>query len=136
MRKEGRDCDCDKRFRKYLLSSVIHIFRNGQSSHGRGDKCFEVTTSTERYILHKQVLLDYYSWLRRGMLCRLLMLAIFNVVNTLVLYSPCNLRGRRCHDRMVFAFKTTYICNQCLSPLKLWVRILLMARCTRYNIML
>jgi hypothetical protein len=46
MRKEGRDCDCDKRFRKYLLSSVIHIFRNGQSSHGRGDKCFEVTTST------------------------------------------------------------------------------------------
>jgi len=28
-----------------------------------------------------------------------------------------------------------YICNQCLSPLKLWVRIQLMARCTRYNIM-
>jgi len=24
--------------------------------------------------------------------------------------------------------------NQYLSPLKLWVRILLMARCTRYNI--
>jgi len=28
-----------------------------------------------------------------------------------------------------------YMCNQCLSPLKLWVRILLMARCTGYNIM-
>jgi len=28
-----------------------------------------------------------------------------------------------------------YLCNQCLSLLKLWVRILLMARCTRYNIM-
>ena len=27
-----------------------------------------------------------------------------------------------------------YLCNQCLSPLKLWVRILLMARCTRYNL--
>jgi hypothetical protein len=26
-----------------------------------------------------------------------------------------------------------YICNQCLSPLTLWVRILLMARCTWYN---
>jgi len=28
-----------------------------------------------------------------------------------------------------------YLCNQCLSPLKLWVWIPLMARCTRYNIM-
>ena len=28
-----------------------------------------------------------------------------------------------------------YLCNQCISPLTLWVRILLVARCTRYNIM-
>ena len=28
-----------------------------------------------------------------------------------------------------------YLCNQCLSPLKLWVRTPFMARCTRYNIM-
>jgi hypothetical protein len=28
-----------------------------------------------------------------------------------------------------------YMCNQCLSPLKLWVRTPFMARCTRYNIM-
>jgi len=28
-----------------------------------------------------------------------------------------------------------YLCNQCLSPLKLWVRTLLMPRCTQYNIM-
>jgi len=28
-----------------------------------------------------------------------------------------------------------YLCNQCLSPLKLWVRTPLMERCTRYNIM-
>jgi hypothetical protein len=28
-----------------------------------------------------------------------------------------------------------YPCNQCLSPLKLWVRTPCMARCTRYNIM-
>jgi len=28
-----------------------------------------------------------------------------------------------------------YLCNRCLSPLKLWVWIPLMARCTRYNIM-
>ena len=27
------------------------------------------------------------------------------------------------------------LCNQCLSPLKLWVRTPFMARCTRYNIM-
>jgi hypothetical protein len=28
-----------------------------------------------------------------------------------------------------------YLCNQCLSPLKLWVWTLFMARCTHYNIM-
>jgi len=28
-----------------------------------------------------------------------------------------------------------YLCNPCLSPLKLWVWIPLMVRCTRYNIM-
>jgi len=28
-----------------------------------------------------------------------------------------------------------YLFNQCLSPLKLWILIPLMARCTRYNIM-
>ena len=28
-----------------------------------------------------------------------------------------------------------YLCNQCLSPLKFWVRTPFMARCTRYNIM-
>jgi len=28
-----------------------------------------------------------------------------------------------------------YLCNQCLSPLKLWVRTPFMARCTRFNIM-
>jgi hypothetical protein len=26
-----------------------------------------------------------------------------------------------------------YLCNQCLSPLKLWIRNLFMAMCTRYN---
>jgi hypothetical protein len=28
-----------------------------------------------------------------------------------------------------------WLCNQCLSPLTLWVWTLYMARCTRYNIM-
>jgi len=28
-----------------------------------------------------------------------------------------------------------YLCNHCLSPLKLWIRTPFMARCTRYNIM-
>jgi len=28
-----------------------------------------------------------------------------------------------------------YLCNQCLSPLKLWVWTPYMPRCTRYNIM-
>jgi len=29
-----------------------------------------------------------------------------------------------------------YLCNQCLSPLMLWVRTTLIARCSRYNVML
>jgi len=28
-----------------------------------------------------------------------------------------------------------YLCNRCLSPLKLWVQTLFMARCTQCNIM-
>jgi len=28
-----------------------------------------------------------------------------------------------------------YLCNQCLSPLKLWVQTPFMERCTWYNIM-
>ena len=33
-------------------------------------------------------------------------------------------------DRMVVGFRTTLICNQCLSPLMLWVRITIRVRCT------
>ena len=38
-------------------------------------------------------------------------------------------------DRMVVGVTTTGLCNHWLSPLKLWVRIPFMARCTQYNIM-
>jgi len=40
-------------------------------------------------------------------------------------------RGRRGRDRMVGSLIYNYMCYQCLSPLMLWVRIPLMARCTR-----
>ena len=53
----------------------------------------------------------------------------------LVVFAKTYLRGHRGHDRMVVGFTTTYRCNQCLSPLKLWVRTSFMARCTRYNSM-
>jgi hypothetical protein len=36
------------------------------------------------------------------------------------LYYENIIRGRRGHDRMVVGFKN-YLCNQCLSPLMLWV---------------
>ena len=45
------------------------------------------------------------------------------------LYYENIIRGRRGHDRMVVGFKN-YLCNQCLSPLMLWVRISIRARCT------
>jgi len=38
-------------------------------------------------------------------------------------------------DRMVVGYTTTYVCHQSISPLKLWVWIPLMERCTQYNIM-
>jgi len=38
---------------------------------------------------------------------------------------------RRVRDRIVV---DNYICNQCLSPLMLWVRISIRARCTHYVI--
>ena len=39
--------------------------------------------------------------------------------------------GSHGRDCMVVGFTTTmYLCIQCLSPLKMWVWILLMARCT------
>jgi hypothetical protein len=42
-----------------------------------------------------------------------------------IVMAPTIIRGRtrRCRDCMVVGFITTYICNQCLSPLTLWVRI-------------
>jgi len=43
--------------------------------------------------------------------------------------------GRGGRDRLVVEFTATYICNQCLPPLKLWVRAPFMVRCTRYSIM-
>ena len=36
-----------------------------------------------------------------------------------------------CHGSWIY----NYLCNQCLSPQTLWIRIPLMARCTWYNIM-
>jgi len=39
--------------------------------------------------------------------------------------------GRHGLNRMIY----NYLCSQCILPLTLWVRILLKARCTWYNIM-
>ena len=44
------------------------------------------------------------------------------------------LRGEGWVSVVVWLLDFHYLCNQCLSPLKLWDRIPLMARCTWYNI--
>ena len=46
-------------------------------------------------------------------------------------------RGRHLNQylSLASAWIYNYLRNQCLSSLKLWVRTLFMARCTRYNIM-
>jgi len=41
------------------------------------------------------------------------------------------LHGR---DRMGVRFTSSFLCNLCLSPLKVWVCIAVMVWCTRYNI--
>jgi hypothetical protein len=43
-------------------------------------------------------------------------------------------RGRDHNNYVSWIYN--YLRNQCLSPLKLWVRTMFMARCTRYNIYL
>jgi hypothetical protein len=55
-------------------------------------------------------------------------LKIFNtpIVNTTIHHT----KGQ------VYNTNINYLCNQCLSPLKLWVRNHLRTRCTRYNIIL
>jgi hypothetical protein len=40
------------------------------------------------------------------------------------------IKDRRCRDRMIVGFTTTYISNQFLSQLMLWVRISTRTRCT------
>jgi len=55
---------------------------------------------------------------------------IYMCCNTLIQFTTyiCGytlIWGCRGCDCMVVGFITTYICNQCLSPLQLWVRILL-----------
>ena len=61
-------------------------------------------------------------------------LPLIHCIFYIVLYTtlPYFRRGR---DRIVVGF-TNYRCNQCLSPLKLWVLISLMVKCTctLYNI--
>ena len=42
-----------------------------------------------------------------------------------------SIQGSWLHGSWIY----NYMCNQCLSPLRLWGWILLKARCTRYNIM-
>ena len=59
---------------------------------------------------------DSLSW--RGHLCYLAFLK--------------NHWGRR--NCMVVRFTINYLCNKCLLTLKLWIWILVMNRCTRYNI--
>jgi hypothetical protein len=60
-----------------------------------------------------------------------------NHVQEIILYMHIpRLTGRCGLDRMVVVFTTTYrVCNQCTSPLKLWVRTPFIARSARYNTM-
>ena len=55
------------------------------------------------------------------------------IVNTILYATTCyDFRSTFLVDKCLIY---NYLCNQCLSPLKLWVRTPFMVRCTQYNIM-
>jgi len=54
------------------------------------------------------------------------------LINTCPTFVTC--RGTSL-SRSYGSWISNYLCNQCLIPLKFWVRSSLMERCTRYNIM-
>ena len=58
---------------------------------------------------------------------------VYCLTSCFFVISKCRSCGGR--DRMVVGLKTTYACNQCISPLQLLVRIPQMERYTRYSIM-
>ena len=68
-------------------------------------------------------------------------------VYTVIIYILYDLEKKRLENKSIYVYMVlnlefhlslvtvTCLCNQCLSPLKLKLRIQLMARCIRYNIM-
>jgi len=52
-------------------------------------------------------------------------------LNTFILHMQVETSWSWSYGSLIY----NYLCNQCLSPQKLWVWIQLMASCTRYNIM-
>jgi len=56
------------------------------------------------------------------------------IIGTDLIYFSQKLRGQS-WSWLYGSWIYSYLCHQCLLPLTLWVQILLMARCTRYNIM-
>jgi len=61
---------------------------------------------------------------------------IWNMIVIAVLHLQCGFQWSTGAVVVVIGWQIyNCLCNLCLSPLKLWVRILLMVRCFRYNIM-
>ena len=63
--------------------------------------------------------------------CMFILMYSCYILSYAVLYNrfETNQRGRHSHDR-IGSWIYNYLCNQCLSPLMLWVRISIRARCT------
>jgi hypothetical protein len=108
-----------KRLHKVVLSSL---------GHGQDQTCNWSGAATATIIL-PLIISTFYDSITRQMkwYCNHSNSCI-NLKHTKL---PVNRRG--CHGSWIY----NYLCNQCPSPLKLWVQTLLMARsqCTRYNIM-
>jgi hypothetical protein len=92
-------------------------------------KCFDIVVfvSCSSYYLRLQGLTVYlFSWCWMSYYC-----GCFEKDNNNELISSLVYNCIISFERSAFSLT----CNQCLSPLTIWVRIPLMARCNRYNIM-
>ena len=81
-------------------------------------------------ILFTWCILIFFVSVIKSKLLMIIFVLIFLHNITLIWVIYISLRGCCGRHRMVVGFTFSYLCNQCLSPLMLWVRISIRARCT------
>ena len=113
---------------KNLILKPWKIWGDNFIANRKSTSCCDITiqlcTDYEKYIC------NFIEW---KAYCSYKNVHIFNQIGNVQTSSSKYCRGCLGHHRMELVYYN--ICNQCLSPLKLWVQFWLVVRCTRYSIM-